>query len=262
MVRGSPCDQHSGSCVSQLALLLSFPTNQCSLHKEIIDFYEWVKPKSHEQKIRNEVFQRLNRTLQDFMPGELKAFGSYAAGLYLPTGDMDLVYITEDYRPGRRKMVAKNESQKLIILYTRFLRDRRISKGPVVAIPKAKVPIIKFVDKISGLKIDLSFNNTTGVDAIDTFHKWKQQHPAMPIIVSVVKQFLMIRELNDVSTGGLGGFSTICLVTSLLQHLPMAQPLTNLGDALVEFFNYYGNVFDRRTAVIRLEPPGYIDKVI
>lgn len=196
------------------------------------------------------------------MDGELKAFGSYAAGLYLPTGDMDLVYFTDTYKPGGRPKDVKAESSRLVHLFSRFLREERISKGPIVSIAKAKVPIIKFVDKISGLKIDLSFNNDTGVVAIDTFRKWKQQYPIMPIIVSVVKQFLMIRELNDVSTGGLGGFSTICLVTSLLQHLPVAQPVTNLGDVLVEFFNYYGNIFDRRAAIIRLEPPGYVDKVI
>ncbi len=204
------------------------------------------------------MFQRLQQILRAFQPGELKAFGSYAAGLYLPTADMDLVYLTRNFRPGT---FAKSQAKNLVYSVAPFLERARIAQGQIVKIPKAKVPIIKFVDRVSGLKIDLSFDNDTGIVAIDTFHKWKVDYPIMPMIVSVVKQHLMIRGLNDVSTGGLGGFSAICLVTSLLQHLPITQRPVNLGDILLEFFNFYGNVFDRRLTILRLDPPAYLDKV-
>jgi non-canonical poly(A) RNA polymerase PAPD5/7 len=115
---------------------------------------------------------------------------------------------------------------------------------------------------VSGIRVDLSFNNDTGVAANDTLQKWKEQHPAMPILASVIKQFLMIRGLNDVATGGLGGFSIICLAVSLLQHLPASSNSpVNLGQTLVEFFNLYGNLLDRNVVAIRMDPPGYIDKV-
>ena len=171
---------------------------------------------------------------------------------------MDLVYLTRSFRPGR---FSKYEAKSLVLLCAKFLREHRVAQGSVVPIGGAKVPIIKFVDRISGLKIDLSFDNDTGVAAIDTFHRWKKEYSIMPTIVSVVKQYLMIRGMNDVATGGMGGFSTICLVTSLLQHLPILQQQPNLGEILVEFFNFYGNVFDRKSVVIRLDPPAYLDKV-
>jgi non-canonical poly(A) RNA polymerase PAPD5/7 len=218
-----------------------------------------VKPKPHEVEVRGAVFQRLNKVLQGFMAGELKAFGSYAAGLYLPTADMDLVYLTRRFKPG--DLPSKKSTRELVHAGATFLKRCGIAQGPVVPISGAKVPIIKFVDRISGLKIDLTFDNDTGVVAIDTFHKWKREYPIMPIIVSVVKQYLLIRGLNDVATGGLGGFSTICLVTSLLQHLPITQRPANVGDVLVEFFNYYGNVFDKKSTIIRLDPPAYLNKV-
>ncbi|EXJ58117.1 hypothetical protein A1O7_05541 [Cladophialophora yegresii CBS 114405] len=241
---------------------LPSPSNTAgvALHKEIIDFYDWVKPRPHEIEVRGAVFQRLNKVLQGFLAGELKAFGSYAAGLYLPTADMDLVYLTRSFKPG--VLPSKKQKRDLVITCATFLRRCGIAQGPVVPIGGAKVPIVKFVDRISGLKIDLSFDNDTGLTAINTFHKWKSEHPVMPIIVSVVKQYLMIRGLNDVSTGGLGGFSTICLVTSLLQHLPLHQRPVNVGDVLVEFFNYYGNVFDKKSTIIRLDPPAYLNKAI
>ncbi|KAJ9636009.1 hypothetical protein H2204_005506 [Knufia peltigerae] len=231
-----------------------------ALHKEIIDFYDWVRPKEYEQAVREEVFQRLRQEFRRCGPsGDLYAFGSYAAGLYLPTGDMDIVYITSRMRPG--SLPSREAARPLVRRFHDFLRTQRIAKhGSILAIAHAKVPLLKFVDKISGLKIDLSFDNDTGIAAIETFHRWKSAYPAMPIIVSIVKQYLMMRGLNDVSTGGLGGFSTICLVTSLLQHLPVTTEPLNLGEVLLEFFNLYGNVFNRREIAIRMEPPAYLDK--
>ena len=64
------------------------------------------------------------------------------------------------------------------------------------------------------------------------------------------------------AVGGLGGFSIICLVTSHVQHMPGTTPPSNLGDILLQFFNLYGNLFDRNNVAIRLETLlGYIDKV-
>lgn len=222
-----------------------------ALHKEILDFYAWVKPNDFEGVVREDVIKRLQDQLRFWSPGELKPFGSYAAGLYLPIGDMDLVYNLSG-----RKNVGKNQMYKLGDLLT---RKSMAQPGTVTVIPFAKVPIIKFVDAMTGIKVDLSFNNDTGTTAIDTFEEWKAQYPALSVIVAIIKQFLMIRGLNDNAVGGLGGFATICLVTSVLQHLPAGKH-HNLGEVLLEFFNIYGNLLDIRDVGIRLDPPGYIDK--
>ena len=242
---------------------MSSSANRLSLHKEILQFYDWVRPREYEERVRTDVFQRLSRTFQICRRGELKAFGSYAAGLYLPTGDMDLVFLTRDHRPG--VLPSRGESKPLVFEFARFLRTQGIAvPKSVVTIAFAKVPIVKFVDRLSGLKIDLCFNNDSGHSANETFQQWKGDHPIMPVLVSIIKQYLMIRGLNDVSTGGLGGFSTICLVTSLIQLYPRLATMTtpNLGELLLEFFNLYGNVLDRDSVAIRLDPPGYVVKVL
>lgn len=234
------------------------------LHTEIIDFYDWVRPKDYEHAVRSDVIARLAKVLRRMEPGsELHAFGSFAAGLYLPTGDMDLVLYSADFvrakRSGRPYFPAKRK-HTWYFNFARTLERLGIPAGPPLAIPRAKVPLIKFVDKVSGIKVDLSFDNDTGVVANETFQRWKIQLPEMPIIVSIIKQFLMIRGLNDNAAGGLGGFSTICLVTSLIQMLPRDPGTPNLGRLLVEFFNLYGNVFNKEEVGIRMEPPGYFEK--
>jgi non-canonical poly(A) RNA polymerase PAPD5/7 len=232
----------------------------CSLHQEILDFYDWVRPHDFEQEIRQGLITRLQRIFSKIEPGcQLLPFGSFAAGLYLPTGDMDLVLMTR-----RLQWASKFPSRDSDLVYftQRLLERERIAvPGSIQPIAKAKVPIVKFVDATTGLKVDISFNNDTGVIANNTFQQWKVQYPPMPILVSVIKQYLMIRGLNDVAFGGLGGFSIICLVTSLIQHQVPTGHTHNLSELLLNFFYLYGRVFNKDEIAIRLEPPGYVRKV-
>ncbi len=158
---------------------------------------------------------------------------------------------------------SKNKLHK----FGQFIRGSHIAQeGSVEVIASAKVPIIKFVDRITAIKVDVSFENDTGLVANETFSIWKRQYPAVPILVAVIKQFLMMRGLNEVQFGGLGGFSVTCLVVSLLQNMPRVQvglfaPEQNLGEVLIEFLDFYGNRIDTSRTGIIMNPPGYFDKV-
>ena len=149
----------------------------------------------------------------------------------------------------------------------RYLQDKGIADpSSVEIISKARVPLIKFVDRKTQLNVDMSFENNTGLVANQTFQTWKHDFPAMPVIVIVIKQFLMMRGLNEVVNGGLGGFSLTCLVTSLLQNLPRVQsgelvPEHHLGEILLEFLDLYGNQLDIARTGIQMNPPGYFEKV-
>ncbi len=179
---------------------------------------------------------------------------------------MDLVIISETFMDRGQKQICQSNSQ--MRKFAEFLKSQRVPQPhSVEVISGAKVPLIKFVDDITGLRVDLSFENETGIIANQTFADWKAQYPAMPVIVTLIKQFLMMRGLNEVVNGGLGGFSVTCLVTSLLQNMPDVQrgiliPEQNLGYILMEFFNLYGNEFNTTRTGIRMSPPYYFDKVI
>lgn len=230
------------------------------LHQEVLSFYNWIKPHDFEHLVRQDLIQRLETEFKNKYGGvELHAFGSFASGLYLPIADVDLVLMSRDFlRSGKR---AFGERPGQIYAFSGFIKNLGIAvPGSIESIAHARVPIIKFVDKATGLRVDLSFDNDSGLRANETFKLWKQQYPAMPVIVSVIKQFLLIRGLNEVPTGGLGGFSITCLVASLLQHMPRRQEL-NLGKILLNFFDYYGNIFRYEEMGIRMNPPQFFNKV-
>lgn len=231
-----------------------------------MDFYHFVKPQPFEQTIREKLVADLNgRIKHRYNDGEIYSFGSFPAGLYLPTADMDLVMVSDNFNHNGRKVFAA--SNTFFWKFKAFLEQSDlVVKGSIDVISKARVPLVKYVDKITGLKVDISFENDTGLIANKTFQDWKVQYPAMPMIVTVIKHLLAMRGLNEPVNGGIGGFSVICLVVSLLQHMPQVQsrsmiPEHHLGEVLMEFFNLYGNEFNFVTTGIQLNPPAYFSKV-
>ncbi|GAM43024.1 hypothetical protein TCE0_044r17508 [Talaromyces pinophilus] len=242
------------------------------LHNEILAFYDWVKPRPYEDMIRRDLIDRIQNVFDSqpkFRDMEIRSFGSFASGLYLPVADMDLVLLSPSFRRyGRETFVPyRRTSGGRISIYevARVIeRANVVASGSMEIISGARVPILKWVDRLTGLKVDMAFDNDSGIRAIQTFEKWKEAYPAMPAIVAVVKQFLLLRSLNEVPTGGLGGFAIICLVVSLLQHMPhhLNGHGPSLGSILMDFFDFYGNKFDFSSVGIRMEPPGYFNKVV
>ncbi|SMY22167.1 unnamed protein product [Zymoseptoria tritici ST99CH_1A5] len=238
------------------------------LHKEILAFYNFVRPTDYEERCRLDLIARVDRTLKTWRgnPNEvsIKSFGSFASNLYLPNSDMDLVAVSESYLQGGRQVFCQSKNQMRQLQFY-LERSGIAAHGTVTGILGAKVPIIKFIDAKTGLKVDISFENDSGLRAIETFEAWKEQFPEMPVLVTIIKQFLLMRNMNEVHTGGIGGFTIICLVVSMLQLKPpsdraMSDIEGRYGELLLNFLDLYGNKFILGNVGIELNPPRYMDK--
>lgn len=62
-----------------------------------------------------------------------------------------------------------------------------------------KVPIIKLTDHLTNIKVDISFNMTSGLKSVQLINFFKSHYPAMSKLIYVLKQFLLQRDLNEVS---------------------------------------------------------------
>ena len=243
----------------------SYGNGALRLHQEICDYYDFVKPKGFEKDVRQDLLDRLQALVRRYDPDwSLYCFGSFAAGLYLPNADMDVVIISWQFRRSGRSGIAQNyhKLQKI----ANYFASHIAMADSIEVISSAKVPLIKFADAKTGINVDISFENSTGPLAVETFERWKAQYPAMPILVVLIKQFLKMRGMSEVVNGGLGGFSVTCMVTSLLQNLPRVQsgeviPEDNLGEMLIEFLDFYGNQLDLARVGLNMDPPGLFSKV-
>ncbi|KAI5955847.1 TRF5 [Candida jiufengensis] len=227
---------------------------------EIKDFINYISPHKTEIITRNKIINNLKLQISKFWPGtETHVFGSCATDLYLPGSDIDLVIIsgTGDY-----------ENRSRLYQLSSFLKAKNLAKN-VEVIASAKVPIIKFIDPLSNLNIDVSFERTNGLDAARRIRKWLNSTPGLRELVLVVKQFLRSRKLNNVHVGGLGGYATIIMCYHFMRLHPKISTnamnaLDNLGVLLIEFFELYGRNFSYDNLIIALnnqtDEPKYIKK--
>ncbi|CAI6718064.1 CMF_HP2_G0043460.mRNA.1.CDS.1 [Saccharomyces cerevisiae] len=172
---------------------------------EIKDFVAYISPSREEIEIRNQTISTIREAVKQLWPdADLHVFGSYSTDLYLPGSDIDCVVTSE--------LGGKESRNNLYSLASHLKKKNLATEVEVVA--KARVPIIKFVEPHSGIHIDVSFERTNGIEAAKLIREWLDDTPGLRELVLIVKQFLHARRLNNVHTGGLGGFSIICLVFS------------------------------------------------
>lgn len=178
---------------------------------------------------------------------------------------MDVVVVSEDFMRGSQPRY--NTRGQLLKLSGILRRSDIVQQNSLVPIVSAKVPIIKYKDSLTGISVDISFENTSGITAIRTFKQWKEIYPEMPKLALLLKHFLMTRQLNEPFNGGLGSFSLICMIVSMMQLMPEAssgnwhgEQNLSLGRLLMEFLELYGTKFNATNVGICVREPGYFKK--
>ncbi|KAF2361044.1 PAP/25A-associated [Trinorchestia longiramus] len=226
------------------------------LHQEICDLATWLSPTKEEHQMRVCVVERIQTVVTELWPhANMQIFGSFRTGLYLPTSDIDLVVVGKwDHLPLRT--------------LERALLDRNIAQPQnLKVLDRASVPIVKLTDALTDVKVDISFNMSSGVNSARLIKQYKKTHPELCKLVMVLKQFLLQRDLNEVFTGGISSYCLILMVVSFLQLHPRREHHAcdgnelNLGVLLLEFLELYGRHFNYFKTGIRVKGGGaYISK--
>jgi DNA polymerase sigma len=198
---------------------------------------------------------RIRTAITKKWPGtKVEVFGSFSTELYLPNSDIDLVVIFPASTQVRLRRLAS------------CLEAEEICRDPQI-IEAATVPVIKFEDVMTKLKVDIILNSTSGVESAKVIQGMMLKYPVLRPISLIVKHLLALRNLNEVFTGGLGGYAIVCLVYSFLQMHPKVasgqiEPMENLGVLLLDFFQLYGLNFNLDVVGIKVANHGsYYDKV-
>ncbi|XP_031406004.1 terminal nucleotidyltransferase 4B isoform X2 [Punica granatum] len=182
-----------------------FKSPMLQLHKEIVDFCDFLSPTPEEQALRNSAVESVFEVIKYIWPNcRVEVFGSFCTGLYLPTSDIDVVIIGSGIKTPQLGLQALSKalSQKGIAI-------------KIQVIAKARVPIIKFVEKKSKVAFDISFDAQNG-----------------PVAADYIKVY----------SGGIGSYALLTMIMALLRNVRASQasPEHNLGVLLVNFFDFYG----------------------
>ncbi|XP_075670527.1 uncharacterized protein LOC142640350 [Castanea sativa] len=210
----------------------TFKSPMLKLHKEIVDFCDFLSPTPEEQAARNTAVERVFDVVKHIWPhSKVEVFGSFKTGLYLPSSDIDVVILGSGLQIPQKGLVA----------LSRALSQRGLAKN-IQVIGKARVPIVKFVEKKSGVAFDISFDVQNGPLAAVFIKDALSKCPPLRPLCLILKVFLQQRELNEVYSGGIGSYALLAMLMAMLQSLPKSQaaPEHNLGILLVHFFDFYG----------------------
>ncbi|XP_034486977.1 inactive non-canonical poly(A) RNA polymerase protein Trf4-2 [Drosophila innubila] len=207
-----------------------------ALHREIDHFYNYITSTPTEYMMRMEAVYRIeNVVLHTWPEACIEVFGSFSTGLNLPISDIDIA-VDNIYWQGEPLVQLKNA------LIARGVADQ------VNVLDKASVPVVKFTDRISQVKFDISFNTKSGVKAAELVKRFIKQFPELPKLVMVLKQFLMLQGLNEVySSGGISSYAITLMCVSFLQQQTLENTSSKnnrLGRLLLKFLDYYGRKFD------------------
>lgn len=246
------------------------------LHQELCDLAEFLSPTAAEAAARSLVVKKCDTVVRKLFPGKkIASFGSFDTGLYLPTSDIDLVVISAD---GSLEASEDDQIRPPLRKLARALIKAGIADSrSVQVISKARVPIIKFTDRLTRHAVDISFNIASGLDGARFLKEQLKIYPALRPLLLFLKLFLDLRGLNEVFRGGLGSFSTACLLISFFQLQPLIQlgylrAEDNLGVMLLEFLELYGKLLhyekvgisvgiDRKSAEISDIDAEYLSKI-
>ncbi|XVF04205.1 hypothetical protein REPUB_Repub05bG0062200 [Reevesia pubescens] len=184
-----------------------FKSPMLQLHKEIVDFCDFLSPTPEEQAARDAAVGSVFDVIKYIWPAcRPEVFGSFRTGLYLPTSDIDVVILGSG---------IKNPQTGLHAL-SRALSQRGIAKRMQV-IAKARVPIVKFVEKKSGVAFDISFDVDNGPKAAEFIKEAVLKWPQLRPLCLILKVFLQQRDLNEVYSGGISSYALLAMLMSMLQ---------------------------------------------
>ncbi|GBE58930.1 topoisomerase-related nucleotidyltransferase [Babesia ovata] len=216
---------------------------------ELARLLEWIAPSEEERAYKEKVLLQLELIISALFPNAvMHVFGSYATGLSLPGGDIDVCIQTNEDELSTLKLLVYALS-KLDLLHS------------FECVFNAKVPVVKAIDKATGVKIDISIWQQNAMDTTQ-FIKEKvgststcrqvaqcEQYKYMQPLILLIKLFLQLRNLNDTYIGGIGSYLLYCMVLSFLQlHVSSCIRIKDeentLASLYVDFFYYWGFLRD------------------
>lgn len=189
-----------------------------------------MEPTNVEIKLRHYLVHRIRLAITEKWPeASVDVFGSFSTDLYLPNSDIDIVVQFPPSTQVRLRRIASCleaeeicrdpqiiEHASVTYLSSLYIKESMVTEKTNIIL-LFKVPVIKFEDVMTKLKVDIILNSTSGIDSANMIQSMIQEYPGVRPLALIVKYLLSLRHMNEVFTGGLGGYAVVCLVVSFLQ---------------------------------------------
>ncbi|KAM4640163.1 poly(A) RNA polymerase GLD2 isoform 1-T9 [Amazona ochrocephala] len=252
----------------------TLPVAKDKLSKQILELFQACQQQTCDLHKKEICRTQLQREIQRLFPhSRLFLVGSSLNGFGTRSSDGDLCLMIKE-EPVNQKTEARNILSVVQKLFSTNL-STYIERPQLIL---AKVPIVRFRDKVSCVEFDLNVNGVVGIRNTFLLRTYAYMEDRVRPLVLVIKKWASFHDINDASRGTLSSYSLVLMVLHYLQTLP--EPVlpslqknypesfdptmqlhhiheaaraippysskngSSLGELLIGFFKYYATEFD------------------
>ncbi|XP_078304777.1 poly(A) RNA polymerase GLD2 isoform X4 [Panthera onca] len=216
---------------------ITLPEAKDKLSQQILELFEACQQQVSDLKKKELCRTQLQREIQLLFPqSRLFLVGSSLNGFGTRSSDGDLCLVVKE-----EPVNQKTEARHILTLVHKHFCTRLSGYIERPQLIRAKVPIVKFRDKVSCVEFDLNVNNIVGIR--NTFllrtYAYPLPEPILPSIQKIYPEsFSPAIQLHLVHQAP-------CNVPPYL-----SKNESNLGDLLLGFLKYYATEFDWNSQMI------------
>ncbi|KAJ8396573.1 hypothetical protein AAFF_G00016390 [Aldrovandia affinis] len=190
------------------------PVTKDKLSQQILDLFQACQQQDDDLQKKEVCRAQLQREIQWLFPNSrVYLAGSSLNGFGSRSSDADLCLVVKE-----GPMNQKTDAVYILSLVQKlFYRLSYIERPQLI---RAKVPILKFRDKISGVEFDLNVNNIVGIRNTFLLRSYAYIESRVRPIILVIKKWARHHGINDASRGTLSSYSLVLMVLHYLQTLP------------------------------------------
>ncbi|NXI99959.1 GLD2 polymerase, partial [Psophia crepitans] len=252
----------------------TLPVAKDQLSQQVLALFQACQQQTCDLNRKELCRTELQREIQRIFPqSRLFLVGSSLNGFGTRSSDGDLCLVVKE-----EPVNQKTEARHILSLVQKLFSTRLSSYIERPQLIRAKVPIVKFRDKVSCVEFDLNVNNVVGIRNTFLLRAYAYIENRVRPLVLVVKKWASFHDINDASRGTLSSYSLVLMVLHYLQTLPepilpslqkiypesfdptmqlhlvhqapcsipryISKNGSSLGDLLIGFFKYYATEFD------------------
>ncbi|XP_037838070.1 poly(A) RNA polymerase GLD2 isoform X4 [Chlorocebus sabaeus] len=216
---------------------ITLPEAKDKLSQQILELFETCQQQISDLKKKELCRTQLQREIQLLFPqSRLFLVGSSLNGFGTRSSDGDLCLVVKE-----EPVNQKTEARHILTLVHKHFCTRLSGYIERPQLIRAKVPIVKFRDKVSCVEFDLNVNNVVGIRNTFLLRTYAYPLPE-PILPS----------LQKIYPESFSPAIQLHLVHQAPCNVPpyLSKNESNLGDLLLGFLKYYATEFDWNSQMI------------
>ncbi|KAK6920225.1 PAP/25A-associated [Dillenia turbinata] len=199
---------------------MSCPIDIDRLNAPLLEIYESLIPAEEEKAKQKQLLTLLEKIVSKEWPNaKLFLYGSCANSFGVSKSDIDVCLAIED------EGIDKSE---VLLKLAELLQSDNLQN--VQALTRARVPIVKLMDPVTGISCDICINNLLAVTNTKLLHDYSKIDVRLHQLALIVKHWAKSRGVNETYQGTLSSYAYVLMCINFLQQrtpaiLPCLQGL-------------------------------------